>query len=286
MDYFERVQRAVVFIEGKLKEKVTLEEAAKAADFSFFHFHRLFQSMLGQSLCDYIRQRRLTEAALELASTNRRIIDIALDYQFEGQLSFTKSFKKLYKITPGQFRKMKYGLHYAMKLRLSDSYIRHLQKGVVSMEPKIVDKEGFKVIGLRYYGDNKKGEIKEVWEAFNKRGKEVPNTSEHCVAIGLCSMPEENGDPNKFEYVCSLTVKSADKVPEGMVAREVKPHKYAVFTHKGKLDNLADTYKYIYSTWLPKSGFELDSTYDFELYDERFCFGLDNSEFDIYVPIK
>lgn len=72
-----------------------------------------------------------------------------------------------------------------------------------------------------------------------------------------------------------------------MDSKVLKGGKYAVFTHKGKLDTLHMTYEFIWGTWVLCSGYEIDLRDDFEFYDERFLGpDQDASEFDIYIPIK
>lgn len=66
--------------------------------------------MVGEPVAEYIRKKRLEEAANELLTTENKIIDIALKYQFSNQESFTKAFKRLYGIPPKEFRKNKINL--------------------------------------------------------------------------------------------------------------------------------------------------------------------------------
>lgn len=90
MNNYERVQKSVDFMEEHLKEPVTLDEIAWVTCFSLPHFYRLFNALAGRTIKDYLRLRRLSEAAKEVASTGRSILDIALDYQFQSQESFTR----------------------------------------------------------------------------------------------------------------------------------------------------------------------------------------------------
>lgn len=80
---------------------------------------------------------------------------------------------------------------------------------------------------------------------------------------------------------------SFDKILVDMISKTLDSGKYAVFTHKGKINTLHLTYDYIWGTWVLCSGFEIDQRDDFEFYDERFL-GPDNdfSELDIYIAIK
>ncbi|TDL31990.1 AraC family transcriptional regulator [Jeotgalibacillus sp. S-D1] len=100
------VQHTIKFIENQLHQKLTASILAKQAGYSKFHFHRIFQKITGTSIAGYIRNRRLTQAARELISTDQRVIDIALKYHFGSQESFTRAFTKIYHMTPLQYRKL------------------------------------------------------------------------------------------------------------------------------------------------------------------------------------
>ncbi|MEK4299930.1 AraC family transcriptional regulator [Oceanobacillus sp. FSL W8-0428] len=95
-----------MYIEEHLHESLTLEDIARQSNFSKFHFHRIFQSSAGMTITEYIRMRRLANASVALLYSNERILDIALYYQFESQESFTRAFKKIYKLPPGQYRRL------------------------------------------------------------------------------------------------------------------------------------------------------------------------------------
>jgi AraC-like DNA-binding protein len=96
---------ALKWIESHLKEDITLESAARHVSLSKFHFHRLFHRHIGMPFAGYIRQRRLASSAGELIATDRKILDIALNYFFESQASFTRAFKRAYQMSPGQYRR-------------------------------------------------------------------------------------------------------------------------------------------------------------------------------------
>ncbi|TCZ78789.1 AraC family transcriptional regulator [Paenibacillus albiflavus] len=100
----EDLHRTLSFIDNHLKEELTLEIISLNMAISQFHCHRLFHAYSGMTLASYIRIRRLTNAASELLTTDQRILDIALDYQFESQEAFTRAFKKMYHMTPGKYR--------------------------------------------------------------------------------------------------------------------------------------------------------------------------------------
>lgn len=162
------------------------------------------------------------------------------------------------------------------------------------MEPKFVTRDEFKVVGMECVANNQNGEFGRLWGEFLPRIGEIKNNSRQCGAYGVCGCGPEC-EPEKgickceqtgFSYMACVEVSDTDQIPAGMVARTIPASKYAVFTHQGSLDKLMDTYNYVYQTWLPTSGCELSGSFCFEVYDERFNPVGENSELDIYVPVK
>jgi len=159
---------------------------------------------------------------------------------------------------------------------------------VNEMEPKIVTKPGFTIIGMRYFGKNENQEIPALWGGFDRRIEALSglpnNTGE--AAIGLCITPEDAPVEDGFEYVAGFPVSKVENVPEGFVVRHVPEYTYAVFAHKGDLPSLSKTYEYIYETWLPQSGYKLAAKVDFEYYNEDFKDFAPDSIFYIHIPIE
>lgn len=106
MKYEWVIQKTINWIEAHLHEEISSDDIVEVTGFSKYHFHRIFQESIGMSVSEYIRMRRLANAASTLLYTDERIIDIAFYYQFESQESFTRAFKKLYHLPPGQYRKV------------------------------------------------------------------------------------------------------------------------------------------------------------------------------------
>jgi len=105
MEYTKEIKKAMNYIENNLNEGIRLEEAAALAGFSKYHFQRVFKRETGLNLYEYIQKRRLAEASSLLLNSNIRILDIAVYLCFESQEVFTRAFKKVYGLPPGQYRK-------------------------------------------------------------------------------------------------------------------------------------------------------------------------------------
>ncbi len=153
------------------------------------------------------------------------------------------------------------------------------------MEPKFVVKPAFNLIGMQYIGKNENNEVAEMWSRFVWRINEPPR-SDPMVSYGLCDSSIPNLPEGEFEYVAGVEVNNTDRIPEGMVLRQVPERKYAVFAHRGLLDTLPETYQYIYQVWLPKSGLQVADLVDMEVYDKDFIPGSPNSVMYIYIPVK
>ena len=109
MDWITGIQRALDYTEAHLTEEIDYEAVAKEALSSPFHFQRMFGMLCGFSLGDYIRMRRLTLAAEELMRTDRKVIDIALQYGYDTPESFSRAFLRFHGIAPTHARQGGFG---------------------------------------------------------------------------------------------------------------------------------------------------------------------------------
>lgn len=290
MDYIEVIQKSIDYVETSLGERLTLQEIADAVYISPYHFSRIFKAIMGISMHEYIRRRRLSQAAEKLIATDLKIIDIAFDCGFESQESFTKSFKQYFGHTPMKFRKLRPSIwpYEKAELYLSNLEIKNLNGGT-NMEYKIVERAEIKLVGMKERIIMPNNTIPQLWEKFMKRENEIKNSRKaewFGVADNMASETYE------FDETVAVEVDDFDSVPAGMVTMLIAPQKFLVFTHKGRIfdengeSKLSKTYDYLYGKLLPSTEFELDKSFNFEIYDERYMPDNDESEFDIYVPIK
>lgn len=102
-----RIEKAILYIEDNLEQKLVLEDIAQRAHFSPFHFHRLFSVVVGETLNNFISRKRIERAASHLM--NKRtvsITEIAEKVGFTSLSSFSRSFKKFYGMSPAEFREL------------------------------------------------------------------------------------------------------------------------------------------------------------------------------------
>lgn len=105
MNYYERIQRSVDYIESKLRDNIAIERAAQEAFMSCSNYYRMFFALTGYTVKEYIRLRRISCAVKDIKETDKSILDIALNYGFESNEAFTRAFKRVTGFPPNVFRK-------------------------------------------------------------------------------------------------------------------------------------------------------------------------------------
>lgn len=291
MKYRKALERAVIYIEANLSEDIRVEDVAKAAGYSYYHLNRQFFALLGERIGSYIKKRRLANAAKRLLYTEERIIDIAVDSGFESSEAFSRAFKAIYQVSPQIYRMNRLDACVGSKERLDQGLLQHLISNV-TVHPQIVTMPEIKVAGIR--GETTLSDIKlrELWNQVNHMHRDIPHLVEGGRGFGICEACNENtlytmNDWVLFTEVAGYEVDSFEDLPPQFVRKILPAGKYAVFTHRGSLRMLPQTFDYIWGTWFLTTDEELDWREDFELYDNRFL-GYDHpeSEIDLYIPIR
>ncbi|MDZ4122057.1 MAG: AraC family transcriptional regulator [Candidatus Cloacimonadaceae bacterium] len=278
------VERALIFIEENLTRKISLEDIADAANYSQWYFHRLFRVLTGYCVNDYLRRRRLSVASHVLLYTSRSIRSIALQYQFESQEAFTRSFSSIAGQTPGRFRKQIAPLFQFPAISLDKTY-KFLKKGAKNMKPRIETKAAFQVIGVSCRS-NPSGSLHILWDEFMKRAQEIPHISDPHKAYQICLFQDADTANEEYTFIAGMEVSETSQVPPNMIAHEVPAAQYAVFEHHGLLDTMHQSYEYIFAVWLPENAWEMAEADSLEVYDERFKVGKEDSVFEIWIPLK
>ena len=110
LDYRQRICRAMNFISLNLDREPALAEIAAAANFSAFHFHRIFTAVAGETVFGFRRRLRLERAANRLLADPREdITAVALNGGFSSSQNFAKAFRQQFGMSPSEFRRRKGG---------------------------------------------------------------------------------------------------------------------------------------------------------------------------------
>ncbi|MDT8718688.1 AraC family transcriptional regulator [Clostridium sp. 19966] len=283
MNYYANIQRAIDYIELNLKEDIDVLLVIEMSHFSITHFYRIFQAMVGDSVKSYIQKRRLSNIATELVNSNKRLIDVAFEYGYNSQEVFTRAFTKAFSITPGKYRTQKSKVFLYKKINVYERMLANSVKSIY-IDPQIILDKEFKLIGMKETVKPGSEGIKNLWHNFTSKKSEVKNILAQDTVIGICEYMPNITDESKFSYFAGVEVTDFFDIPKEMLIKIIPNSKYAVFTHKGSLSKLKDTYNFIYGIWLPQSGYELAELDTIELYDSRS--NTADPEFDIHIPLK
>jgi AraC family transcriptional regulator len=273
------VAKALWFIEIEMGRELTLDRIANICEVSRFGLARSFAISTGWPVMRYVRARRLSRAARELAQGAPDILSVALDTGYGSHEAFTRAFHDLFGITPERVRAGRNldGMSLVEPLRMK--------------ETRIVDLAGprFEVggtlliggMGGRFTFDTNEG-IPTLWQAFIPY---IGNLADQVggVTYGVCCNPDSEGG---FEYIAGVEVKSRDRLPPSFRCIEIKPQHYAVFVHQGHVTTLHQTFYSIWNHWLPQSGMEAAEAPELERYSEDFDPVAGTGFVEVWLPVK
>jgi AraC family transcriptional regulator len=276
------------YIDIHIKEEMNVEKLAERAGFSPYYFCRIFQCGVGASIMEYVKNRRLAYAASELNS-GRKILDIAIDYGFETHSGFSKAFRRYFGCPPEIYRA--YATFDVPKIPDLSKTNQFISEFVI--EPKIMAKKtSFKLAGFAFkiklpsnILSTKNGHI------YHKNLEKIPKLWEECRTDGKLEKLHQGAfvkfhaeygacffkdyEKGKFVYFIGVEAKSRVTIPFEYDVYTIPEALFAVFTTpSSNEDNFSsitkDTWQYIFSEWLPNSGYEFDGNgIAFELYDKR-----------------
>ncbi|MDP4145855.1 MAG: helix-turn-helix domain-containing protein [Bacillota bacterium] len=276
MDWLDRMNGAINYIEENLTGEINLEEVAKIACCSVYHFQRMFSFITEVPLSDYIRRRRLTLAAFELQNSEIKIIDLAMKYSYDSPVSFTRAFQNIHGVTPTIAREK--GVQLKAYPRLSF----HISiKGDMEMNYRIEEAEASKVFGksvkVSYHETEQYEEIRKFVAESIENGTvqsilDVMNygpfeelTNETIIGDksdrplgGLFTFYGFEKDGFRFMVAGDYP---GQGVPSGFEVLEIPKATWAVFSMHGKandheeLDTITNIWKRL-PEWFQTSGYE------------------------------
>lgn len=294
MDHYRQaVLRSLDAIEQGLRRPIALHALARRAGFSLWHFHRIFTEHTGESLGSYLRKRRLTAAAGDLARTERSVLDIALDYQFESHEAFTRAFKAAFDATPREFRRTGKLAWLRTRPELTATRL-HTLPARTTMKPTIVALPGLHLLGLsaRFVppmspeADNL-DVVPQLYRRFCPLIPALPPMQDKYI-WGAARFPadKDRRHPDEREYLASIQVAAGNKPKPPLSLWKIPAGTYACFTHRGPVATFGETMNYAFGTWLPRSKYVHADTPNLDRQDERFGDGGKDCEFDFLMPVR
>ncbi|MGB0715891.1 MAG: AraC family transcriptional regulator, partial [Phycisphaerae bacterium] len=227
-DYHRRIESACRLLEQQIDIDVPLDQVAKAACLSTFHFHRLFRGLTGETVRGYVRRIRLEQAAHRLTSSTDEILRIALDVGYNSHEAFTRAFQKRFEMPPSQFREEK------RKVMPADTRNRR------PIEVRIETREPCTVAAVRHVGPYH--QVGDAWKKLIKWGWSRMIFGKPPEMFGLCYDDPDITENSQIRYDACLVVRPDTKVKGDIEQCEVEGGIFAVTIHHGPYERLGETY--------------------------------------------
>lgn len=276
------VGKVLWFIESNFRKGVNLDDIADACGVSRFHMCRGFASATGYPVMEYLRGRRLTEAARQLAAGAPSILDVALDAGYGSHEAFTRAFRDRFGITPEAVRD---GGAVDQTLLVEPIRMERMDTNPVKIaEPRREETETMTIVGLsRRYRHQEVAGIPAQWTEFQPY--EGTLGERPGVWYGVCDGFDEA--EGRFRYTCGVQVENPNNVPGELSVLNLPAHTYLAFTHEGHISELRHTMNAIWGQYLPASPYEAVGEQPmFELYDENFDARTGRGGLEIWIPVK
>jgi AraC family transcriptional regulator len=310
-EYSSRINRVIDYIETNLSENLSLDELACIANFSKFHFNRIFHSLTGESLFTFIQRLRLEKAAGLLASRpDMNVTEIALECGFSGSASFSKSFRSFFGTSPSQWRKEK-----SMYIERSENSNLGKQSRKLSKETEqtfpyieyqngmqvyrmqtehgeqIVEVKTFPPMSLAYirYTGHYQGDgalFQRLWEDLLRWAGPRDLVQPETRFLALYHDDPELTDDNLLRVSIGISVEKDTEVSGNVGLMYLEGGKYACAQFRLGEKDYANAWRWVYSVWFPASGFLPDDRPAFELFPREGEKTTDGKHrVDICVPV-
>jgi len=271
-EYGARIDRVFEYMDRHLDRPLELDELAGVANFSPYHFHRLFTAWTGETVGEYLRRRRLEFAAVRLAGEpDTAVLDIALSVGFGSAEAFARAFKTRFAMTLTEWRQSEAGRRKAGQSNRNpnqpdrnanqartEPFANHglmTQEG--SMNVKLVERAATPVVYLRHVGPYG-APIARFWQDTVYPWM-VTNDLLGRTRYGISHDDPGVTAPEKCRYDAAVEV-PVDWTGFGRHLKTTIPGgKYAAMRFEGRVDEIGDAWTRLLRDWLPSSGMQLDA---------------------------
>ena len=294
VDYVERVNRAIDHVVRHLDGDLQLEEVARAACFSPFHFHRVFKSLVGETLAEFVKRQRLERALFLMSHAPRRsLTEVALECGFSSSSEFSRSFKQRFGAPPSAFDVASF----------RDARRSELEQAIGAADgarryarlPPGENPDGF-AVALRDLPPRTVAYIRVLnpYRSMSAVTGAYERLMAWAEARGLADRPWLGYQWEDPEIVAledcryDVAVEVDDVRPEGEIGRFAFPAmRVAEVEIDGGIDLELRALDWLYGTWLPRSGYVPDDQPGFEAWIGRpFADGFERFRIACQIPVR
>lgn len=278
MEWIERLNDAISYIEEHLTEEIDYEQLGRIACCSSYHFQRMFTYMAGVPLSEYIRRRKMSLAAVDLQSNHMKIIDAAEKYGYQSPTAFNRAFQSVHGIAPSAVKSG--GV--AVKSFPPVSF-KITVKGVEEMNYRIETKDAFRIVGVSVPLHK---DIEQNFAVIPPKWQEISVNGTLQRLIGMMDTPPMGvlgvstcNDTEPWRYYIAV---STSQEKNDLEEYTVPAATWAVFPGEGTNQSIQELERRIVTEWLPTSGYEYGSAPDVEVYlnpDPQ------NAQYEVWIPV-
>lgn len=278
MEWIERLNSAIRYIEEHLTEETDYEQLGRIACCSAYHFQRMFTYMAGIPLSVYIRRRKMSLAAVDLQSGKEKVIDVGEKYGYSSPTAFNRAFQSVHGIAPSAAREQG-----APVKSFPPLVFKITVQGVEEMNYRIEKREAFRVVGISQPLEQ---EIEKNFAAVPQMwGKAAADGTVQKLAARMDGEPmgllgiSACGDREEWKYFIAV---ASTKEPGEFEEYQVPEATWAIFPGEGTALSVQELEKRVVTEWLPSSGYEYGNAPDMEVYlnpDPQ------NAKFEVWIPV-
>lgn len=279
MEWIERLNSVMNYIEEHLTDEIELNQVAGLANCSTYHFQRMFTYMTDSTLSEYIRKRKMSRAAVDLQDSKQKVIEVALKYGYDSPTAFNRAFKSIHGVAPSHVREE------GIKLKAYPPIsFKITVKGDSELDYRVETKEAFRMIGIS----------KPLEKEIEKNFSIVPKMWEEAAASGTiaklatCMNQEPFGllgvsSCNEAEcWKYYIAVSSNLELPDEFEEVIIPASTWAVFPGSGTNRSIQELEKRIVTEWLPTSGYEYANAPDIEVYLSQ---NPEDAKYEVWIPV-
>lgn len=278
MEWIERLNLAITYIEEHLRDDIDYEQLGKIACCSTYHFQRMFTYMAGIPLSEYIRRRKMSLAAVELQSGGKKIIDVAGEYGYQSPTAFSRAFQSVHGVAPSAVKNEGVSVKSFPPITFKITV-----KGVEEMNYRIEKKDAFRIIGVSQPLDKEIEKnfavVPQMWQeaALNGTIQRLAGMMD-TAPMGLLGVSACN-DVEQWKYFIAVSsTKETTEFEEYIIPAAT----WAIFAGAGTNQTMQELEQRIVTEWLPTSGYEYANAPDVEVYLNA---DPQNAQYEVWIPV-
>lgn len=280
-EYNLRINRVIDYIDKNYKSELNLETLAEKANFSAYHFHRIFHTMTGETLNNLIKRIRLEKTAnILLHNPYIAISDIAYNSGFSSQAVFARSFKAFFNVSATEFR---------------DNRMKIPKKDNIKKDKESVDIGGvfikkfpkFNIAYVRKTGSYDR-QIGSAYKHLFSWAGSMNLITEKIIVLGIPYDNPHITDPEKCRFDACITISEDICNPQNIGIRSFSPELCGVNTYQGPVrqGQMEKEIHLLYKHWLPGSGYQPSDSPLFFIIKNKNGFESDFIDMDICLPVE